>query len=1067
MRKRILIILLCCLGLLALAAGGAVWWTARYLRTPEFRQELARVVREATGREVGIEGDLKITVFPWFGVRADGVSLGNDPAFGDTPLLTAKRISARIKVMPLLDKELSFGELELDNATFVFTMAKNGGCNWDTLVQHLRQAQDVTSFADKYFHTISLRGIRLRDSSARLDDHENNHSYILTNLNLRTGGLESAKPLSFAVTTDFYWPRPELSARLDGSGELHWSGKDQAPLLTGVRVQGQVGGPFMPKSAPTAALSAKVGFTRQGRDLTLSDVRLKLVGADVAGSVVFVDVTDHFQLESRLSLGRFNPRSVINAYWPGAIVPAKQGALTQAEGPLTLHADVNQLVFESPGFALDTSRLKGRVRVGFDKHVSGLDFGLEADKLDADALIAAFTSNATASPLTVGDLPLRYLREAKGQGRLSAQTLTVAGVTGRGAEILWQAAGGTHKMHLKPFKAQGGAISADLATSFAGGGPRGQAVVGWSGQLKMDDVDSRQLGWLNKGGVAVSGPMDLRLRAEAKAAPASASTRLLALAKRGSGDFSANLTPAQLAITPDGAAPRTPPKRMAFSSIAAQARFAPAAAKDADLALQIDGGLTAAGTNPALNLEAKISGLARERQGRTTLTGASVSGRLKGWFLPRRENEAEFSGRGSIDFGAQTLAFSSATLQTCGFTLTGPLSGTKVLGRNAVLAAHVRCQEGDPRRVLTALEVRTPKASDKRALTRFSGEADMTVSTRGVWLSNIAAQLDDMPLRGSYSVQNFDAPRQTLSLSGGNFDLDRYLPAPPPTRHGVKPERPAPEPLPVEALRELNLDGNVGLRSFKYKGLTTRDFRTSIAAHGGSLLMKPLGGSFYGGAISGEFSAQVTPGGMQTRLAVVAKGFQAGGFMLGWAGKEILTGRADLFLDLTGSGATDQDIMRTLDGLGSFKVTDGSYFTTSSHGGGVPDPEPPQVAGRRQSSISPPEKRQAGPQRKGSSFSLASARVRARHGVFTSEDFRMNGKGMVVTGKGRFCPAEDTINVSLVANMPGMPDVPMRVFGRLRDPEMEISTGALLGNTIKEILGIPLRPIKFFKDLLF
>ncbi len=148
-------------------------------------------------------------------------------------------------------------------------------------------------------------------------------------------------------------------------------------------------------------------------------------------------------------------------------------------------------------------------------------------------------------------------------------------------------------------------------------------------------------------------------------------------------------------------------------------------------------------------------------------------------------------------------------------------------------------------------------------------------------------------------------------------------------------------------------------------------------------------------------------------------------------------------------------------------MLDGSYYTSSSHGGGAPEPDPPQVAGHRQSSISEPEKKQPGPQHKGSRFSVASAKVRVRQGVFSSEDFRMVGQGMVVTGKGRFCPADDTINMNLVANMPGIPDVPMRVYGRLRDPEMQISTGTLLGNTIKEILGIPLRPIKFLKDLLF
>jgi len=503
---------------------------------------------------------------------------------------------------------------------------------------------------------------------------------------------------------------------------------------------------------------------------------------------------------------------------------------------------------------------------------------------------------------------------------------------------------------------------------------------------------------------------------------------------------------------------------MLFSSLSAQGRFAPAPAGDAEWAVQMDGGLSAVGTKPLLNLDAKVSGLARSQQGRVTLTGASASGRLKGWFLPKRENEASFSGKGGMDFAAQSLNLSTFTVQTCGLTLSGPLTGSKVLGANYSLAGRIRCPDGDPKRVLTALEVRVPKSSDKRALQRVSGEADMTLTAKGLNLTNIAAQLDDMPLRGSYSLQNFDAPRHVVSLAGGNFDLDRYLPAPEAPKRGVKPERPTPEALPVEALRDLNMDGNFALRSFKYRGLTTRDFKTTMSAHGGSLLMKPLGGNFYGGTLSGEFSAQVVAGGMQTRLALAAKDFQLGPFMLGWAGKEVATGKADLFFDLTGVGATDMDVLRTLEGLGSFKVLNGSYVTTSS---GTEPANPPNAQFAGKHAAAPAPQNAASGKRPGSQFSQASARLKVKQGVFASEDFRMDGANMVVTGKGRFSPAEDTINVNLTANMHGMPDVPMRVFGRLKDPEMEISTGALIGNTIKEILGIPLKPIKFFKDLLF
>jgi len=209
---------------------------------------------------------------------------------------------------------------------------------------------------------------------------------------------------------------------------------------------------------------------------------------------------------------------------------------------------------------------------------------------------------------------------------------------------------------------------------------------------------------------------------------------------------------------------------------------------------------------------------------------------------------------------------------------------------------------------------------------------------------------------------------------------------------------------------------------------------------------------------------------LQTRLAVAIKDYQAGPFMLGWTGKELVTGKADLFLDVTGTGATDLEVLRTLEGLGSFKITDGAYYLS----GAAEAPQQQNMAAQpRRSGASSLQQaaQQAGGQpsgrKAGSPFNLASAKFKVNQGWFRSEDFRMDTPSMAVTGKGRFSPAEDQINVNLSVNMTGMPEVPIKVFGRLKDPEMEIPTGTLISNTIKGILGIPLKPIKFFKDLLF
>lgn len=1083
MRKKLLIILLCVLGALGIASGGAVWWTARYLATPEFRHELAQLVEEATGRKARLDGELSLSFFPWFGLKARGFSLGNDPRFGETPLISASLIGARIRVLPLFERRLVFDTVELENANIVLTMDEEGLGNWEGLFERLREQEHAKEKAGSFFRRITMRGLQLTDSMIRLDDRAHNHSYITTDVDLRTGRIEAGRELPFTASCEFTWPRPGMFAKVSGSGKLHWSADDPEPLLTETSARAEITGTFMPKGAPWAQLATNLSVEGGGKHLKLSDIRLRIVGYDVTGELSFLDITEMFHLEARLNLERFSPRTVINAYWPGTIAHDHQGALTVAQGPLNISADVNKLVFETPGFTADHAQLKGFVRMGFDNG-SGLDFDVATTNLDADALISAFTSNATSPPLVVADLPLEYLRNVHGAGKVKAEGLKLAGVTGQGALVEWQGGGGAHKAQIRPTKAQGGMVSAELAASIAEGprdprplfGP-GAPILGWSGALSMLGVDARQVSWLNRPDFSTTGRMDLRAKAEAKPAQALHSDKLARVVKRATAEVQASLAAPNLDWAADKGQkgqPASPARRMSFSSIQAQARFAPAPAGDADWALQADGSVSAVGTKPLLNLDARVNGLLRSQHGKLLLTGATASGRLKGWFLPKRENEASFSGRGSLDFSTQALSLAAASVQACGLNVSGPVTGAKVLGGEWSLAGRVRCQEGDPKRVLNALDIRVPKPSDRRALQRVSGEGDLTLSAKGAALANFSGQLDDMPLRGSYAVQNFDAPRQTVNLTAGNFDLDRYLPAPDPVKRGGPPEKPAPEALPVDALRELNLEGSFALRSLKFKGAVTRDLKLTAKAGGGQLLVKPISGNFYGGTLSGEFSAQVMGAAMQTRLALALKDYQSGPFMLGWTGKELVTGRTDLFLDVTGTGATNVEVMRTLEGLGSFKVTDGAYYLSgAAEAPAQPvSPQGQHQQGRRSGATSLPQGQPGAGQpqaarKPGSPFSQAQARLKISQGWFKTEDFRLDAPNMTVTGKGRFSPAEDQIAVDLSANMTGMPDVPIRVYGRLKDPEMEIPTGTLISNTIKGILGIPLKPIKFFKDLLF
>lgn len=1068
------------LGVLALASAAGLLWLGRTLRSPEFRAELVRVARTATGRSVELDGELEVSVFPWLGFTAHGLVLGNAEGFPGGPMLRAKTLSAHIKVLPLLSRELAFDTVELADANLELYVNQEGRTNWESLLSRAKAKESALEGGGQHFRRFSVRGLAVSGGSARLKDEQHGQELALSELSLRTGRISGGESFPFTLECLLDWPRPGLTGRVQLSGKLDPDPAKARHPLTETTVVAEVGAGFLPRSAPRAGLSAGVTWV-DGKDLKLTDLRIKAMGLDVTGELTFEDVLDTFRMKGTLSAAHFDPRTVLNAYWPHAVSMQHQGALRSAEGRLDIAADKQSVSFSNISLKLDGARVQGSGALGFGESPT-LDFAIKADKADADAYMAALSSNSTEEPLVGADLPMRYLGGVSGKGVLRAEHLTLAGVSAQGAELEWSAAGGAHRVVLHPSKGEGGVMAAEASVTFAEPGRKGAdsvPVLALAASARMDGVSARQIAWANTPDFTMTGRGDFQARFALPKTPIAPKTRIAQVMRKLSGEARASIPQAvlewpQRAVVAPGR-PANPAFRMAFSTLSAQLRLTPGAGSEESWAGQAEFGVSAVGVKPAMSLEAKGSGQVRtaHRAAGLKLTGAAVSGKLRGWFLPERENEAAFTVRGALDFKSQTLSVTSASVQGWGMNLLGQGTVNRLFSRDVALTARVRCQDSDPRRFLAAMDMKLPRTTDRRALVRLSGEGDLSLSAKGLQLNNLSAQFDDTQLRGSYGFTNFDDPQHRFAAQGGFLDLDRYYPDAP--KRGPNDPRPAPEPLPIDFLREADMDGTLQFRGLKWAGLVGRNLKAAVTAHGGAFAVKGLEAEFYGGRLTGEMSAQVQgqQNQAQVRLSLAGKDFALSPFMLGWAGKEYATGRTDMFLDVEGFGATDRDVERSLEGMAGFKVLDGSYVLSGAQERPAAPPQgqrrPPSASGQSGGAQGPAGQPGVAAQggKPGTPFRTAEARFRVRRGVFQTDDFRMDAPSVQAVGKGSFSLAEESISMNLTASLPGLPDVPIRVHGRLRDPEVVISTGGLINNTIKELLGLPFKPIKFFKDLLF
>ena len=96
----------------------------------QYKGDLVEIVKENTGRDFKIKGDLKLALSLIPTIAVDGVSFGN-AAWGSRPdMVKVGRFEARVAVMPLFSGNIKVTRLILHDSEIFLETGKNGVGNW-------------------------------------------------------------------------------------------------------------------------------------------------------------------------------------------------------------------------------------------------------------------------------------------------------------------------------------------------------------------------------------------------------------------------------------------------------------------------------------------------------------------------------------------------------------------------------------------------------------------------------------------------------------------------------------------------------------------------------------------------------------------------------------------------------------------------------------------------------------------------------------------------------------------------------------------------------------------------
>lgn len=397
-------------GLLVLA-GVAIWL---FVDPNDYKDRIAAVVEDSTGRTLSLPGELKLSLFPWVALETGEAALGNPAGFGDEPFLTLQRAKLSVKLMPLLRKELEVGRIEIDGLDLRLRQDAQGRGNWEDWGSDAEAPQQDGTDGPAAF---DLAGVSIRDGRIAFEDMV--AQAVKLDIGRVAGGVAVPVSMEMELVTAPQEPPLPLAADFTLTLDLDRQHYQLADLALRGRLQ--------PDGAP-AALDWR--FETPGADLDLSaqtlastDFTAALGAARLLGRIEGARLIDAPVLQGIFRLDELSPRQLMQQLGMDQPDTRDAAVLTRlaAQGAYGWQGGVMRLT--NLAVTLDDSQLNGRF--SYDTGNSGMDFALNLDRIDLDRYQPPPPEEEVASePI---ELPVDLLRPLRARGSFEVGEIKVGG----------------------------------------------------------------------------------------------------------------------------------------------------------------------------------------------------------------------------------------------------------------------------------------------------------------------------------------------------------------------------------------------------------------------------------------------------------------------------------------------------------------------------------------------------------------------------------------------------------------------------------------------------------------
>lgn len=435
----------------------------------DFRDTISTQVRNQTGREFTIEGDLSLSVFPWLAVEIGRTTMGNAEGFGDDAFVSFDSARLSVKLMPLvIRQEIAVGTATLDGFEANLAVNGSGVTNWDDLAKAESAPAETASGDARGGAAIDIANFRLSDARINYSDAASGSQYTITGLSVATGRITPGEPFDIDAGFEFSAQPGELGGDLQFAANIALDDTLQQVAINGMSIAGTLRG-VVEQPTEFNLESRSIALDTAAGRVSPGEIDLGVLGLSMSADVQPFSYANGDDIVAALRVAEFSLKDLMTTLNIEAPVTADPNALRRLsfEANATIGAEAISLAAMT--LVMDDTTLSGDLAVPLTES-GALVFDLVADSITIDNYMAPAADETAAADDEAADveIPVDLIRSLKANGTVKMNEAFLGPVTFTNMTLGVDGSG--DKLRLYPITAEffDGAYSGDVRIDVTG-----------------------------------------------------------------------------------------------------------------------------------------------------------------------------------------------------------------------------------------------------------------------------------------------------------------------------------------------------------------------------------------------------------------------------------------------------------------------------------------------------------------------------------------------------------------------------------------------------------------------